>query len=199
MNLTYLENPFPHVLIDGYFSEDESAQVWAELDVLSNYLRPGSETLPAVNPDGSIKKQNSGIFLADVYKIQLVSPIFKYNRKIFSKEVIDTIPNFHYVFKYFPVTNSDSTLIQFYKNGDYYKPHHDGCLYTLITLFHKTPKAYSGGILKFGDYEVNLSHNQAILFPSCTEHEVTEIVSDSENFMDNRISISTLIGIVPPR
>lgn len=195
MNLKYINVTTPHVLIDDYFAEDEEAQIWSELHVLSKHLRPGAETLPAISSDGTIKKKNSGVFLTDIYKNLMVSPIFSSNRKIFGREVVEEITSFDRVFGYLPITNSDNTLVQFYQNGDYYKSHHDVCLYTLIVSFYKTPKLYDGGILKFGDYEVDLKHNQAVFFPSYVKHEVTEIVSTSDDFMNNRISISTFVGL----
>ena len=195
MDLRYVNNPFPHVLVDNYFAENEEAQVWSELDVLSKHLKPGSETFPATFSDGTIKKKNSGVFLTDVYKSLTISPIFSFNRKIFNKEVVKEIVSFDRVFGYFPITNVDNTLVQFYQDGDYYKSHHDVCLYTLVVAFYKTPRAYNGGVLKFSDYEIDLNHNQAVFFPSYVHHEVTEIQSTSDDFMNNRISISTLIGI----
>lgn len=195
MKLNYVKTPYPHVLIDNYFADGEVAQVWSELQILSRHLKPSSETMSATFPDGTIKKKNSGVFLTDVYKNLMVSPIFSFNRKIFNKAVVEEITGFDRVFGYFPVTNSDNTLVQFYQNGDYYKPHHDTCLYTLVVAFYKTPRAYGGGILKFGDYEIDLKHNQAVFFPSYVQHEVTEIISNQEDVVNNRISISTLIGI----
>jgi Rps23 Pro-64 3,4-dihydroxylase Tpa1-like proline 4-hydroxylase len=195
VNLRYFDAPITYVLIDDYFADSEVAQIWSELHVLSKHLRPGSETESAKFPDGTIKKKNSGIFLPDVYKNLMVSPIFSFNRKIFSREIVEEIVSFDRVFGYLPITNSDNTLVQFYQNGDYYKPHHDTCLYTLIVAFYKTPKLYGGGVLKFDDYEVDLKHNQAVFFPSYLQHEVTEIQSTSDDLMDNRISISTLIGL----
>jgi Rps23 Pro-64 3,4-dihydroxylase Tpa1-like proline 4-hydroxylase len=195
MDLRYVNDPFPHILVDNYFEENEEAQVWSELHVLSKHLKPGSETFSAKFPDGTIKKQNSGVFLTDIYKNLKVSPIFSFNRKIFSKEAVEKIVSFDRIFGYFPITNFDTTLIQFYQNGDYYKPHYDVCTYTFITAFYKTPRSYSGGVLKFSDHEIDLNHNQAVFFPSYVHHEVTEIQSTSDDFMNNRISISTLIGI----
>jgi predicted 2-oxoglutarate/Fe(II)-dependent dioxygenase YbiX len=195
MNLNYNSSPFPHVLIDNYFSEDEIGHIWYELDVVSYHAVAANKDNSATFLTGNPKKKNLGVFLPDLYKVQTVSSIFRFNRKIFNQDNANKIKSFHPVFGYFPVTTCDSTLIQFYKNGDCYKPHHDTCIYTLIVAFYKTPKLYSGGILKFADYEVDLNHNQAILFPSFVEHEVTEIVSNQDNLLDNRISISTFIGI----
>jgi hypothetical protein len=197
MKLNYLAEPFPHFLIEDFYTGEELATVKDEVIKLSNFLRPPELTGAAVNHDGSSKKQNLGVFITDVYKHGGMSAIFNARKKLFAPDIIEDILNKNIVFSYLPRTNSDNTLIQFYKNGDYYKSHWDVCLYSFITAFLVNEKKYTGGKLRFSqyDYELDLQHNHSIFFPSYVEHEVTKLNVKSDNLLDSRISITTLIGI----
>ena len=198
MKLVYLEKPFPHFLIESFYTDKELISVHHELINLSNILQPPEKTGTAVDLDGTARKHNLGIFISAAYKINQASAIFNARQKLFDSITMQEISKADSIFSFFPHTNFDDTLVQFYKNGDYYKPHRDISLYSFITVFLIGQKKYLGGKLKFPefDYEVDLQHNHSILFPSNMEHEVTEVNINSDNLLDNRISITTLIGMV---
>lgn len=199
MKLNYLAKPFPHFLIEDFYTIEELDGVKNEIVKLSNFLRSAESTGSAVDSNGNLKKQNLGVFIADVYRHGEMSAIFNARKKLFAPDIIENISNKNIIFSYFPFTNSDNTLIQFYKNDDYYMSHWDVCLYSFITVFLLGEKKYTGGKLRFNkyDYELDLQHNQSIFFPSYVEHEVTKLNVESDNLLDSRISITTLIGIIP--
>lgn len=198
MKLVYLEKPFPHFLIESFYTDEELIPVYHELISLSKVLQPPEKTSSANDLDGTSRKHNLGVFVSTAYKISEASSIFNARKKLFNPTTMQEIAEANPVFSFFPYTNFDDTLIQFYKNGDYYKPHRDITLYSFITVFSIGQKKYLGGKLRFPkfDYEVDLQHNHSILFPSYTVHEVTEVSIDSDNLLDNRISITTLIGMI---
>lgn len=199
MKLVYLEKPFPHFLIEDFYTEEETTSVSNELISLSKILQSPKETKSALEVDGTPKKQNLGIFISSVYKISKASAIFNAREKLFKLPTVQEISKANLVFCFYPNTNYDDTLVQFYKNGDYYKPHLDLSIYSFITVFLTKQKKYSGGTLKFTEfnYEVDLQHNHSIFFPSNMKHEVTKVNIESDNLLDSRISITTLLGIDP--
>ena len=99
--------------------------------------------------------------------------------------------------KYLKNTNQDSVLISFYKDEDFYKPHHDTAMLTAIVhLWPDNNKTFEGGELVFPDYNYNIEseYNQCIVFPSCLEHEVPMIkktITSKHEF--NRIAITMFI------
>jgi Rps23 Pro-64 3,4-dihydroxylase Tpa1-like proline 4-hydroxylase len=74
-------------------------------------------------------------------------------------------------------TTSDSTLMNYYEDRDYYKPHHDKSCYTYVFWLFKEPRYFDGGNLTFSDinYTINTKSNMGVLFPSWALHAVDEI------------------------
>ena len=70
---------------------------------------------------------------------------------------------------------TDKTLVSYYEDGSYYKPHVDAAIMTCISYHWKEPKEFTGGDLHFGDFKVPIENNCLLIFPSCTEHEVSPV------------------------
>lgn len=198
MNPNYSSHPFPHVMIDDFYTPEELGLVWNELAMISPVLKPPEHTQAARSlSDGTILKSNLGVFINDVYKSLAVSPIVRANRKLFDEPFMNTLINWNPIFSFLPNTNFDNSLVQFYSNGQYYKPHRDSSTYSVVTCLYQTPKSYTGGELRFPDfdYSVDLNCNQSILFPSYLLHEVTPVATDIDDISRCRITISTFIGV----
>jgi hypothetical protein len=197
MDIRYSVEPFPHVILDGFYGAEELAEIGEELRSLSKVAMGPDATLSAKGDDGDLLKKNRGVFLPLIYKDLRASPTFIATRKIFDKELIKVLCGLNLIFRYMPITNWDGTLVQFYANGDKYGSHHDTAVFTLITNVSKEPRAYTGGVLRFAeyDYAVDLQHNQSILFPSMLKHEVTEVVTEVSDMVDGRVTISMFMGM----
>lgn len=197
MNVICSTSPFPHVLIQNYYSDQELNDVWKELNALSKFAKPPNMTGSATDSTGKSLKENLGIFLSDVYFLPAVSAIFNANRKVFDARLMKELGDNVFLFKYLTNTNWDNTLVQFYLNEHHYKPHNDTALFTLVTNIHSVPKKYTGGVLRFTeyDYTIELKNNESILFPSVLMHEVTPVKSETDNLLESRITVTTLIGI----
>jgi len=181
MKIQYKELAFPYIIVDDFYNEQELSEIWAELNFLTNKrkLLPPERTGSAFDPDGAFKKQNYGIFLDTLFSgNRNVSNILTHYRKIFSKEFMDAVGKFHWVFEYLYKSNLDQTLLSYYETSDYYKPHTDSATLTALTWFFKEPRNFEGGELTFTDYNetVELKNNRFILFPSIITHEVSEVV-----------------------
>jgi Rps23 Pro-64 3,4-dihydroxylase Tpa1-like proline 4-hydroxylase len=100
----------------------------------------------------------------------------------------------HWFFKYLSRTKHDSTLVSYYQLGDYYKTHEDESFITAIYYTWKEPKTFEGGDLYFGDFKVPVENNCMLIFPSQTEHRVSEVTSGL-----GRYAISQFISIEPPQ
>jgi hypothetical protein len=199
MDLHLHKNPFPYIVIDNFFTREEYSEVWEEILFLASKMRPPDET--GVAKDRGIPmKRGMGVFIESFFQDYYDSNIFKYSKKLFRKECIEQISSSDFFYcPYKAINISNATLVQVYRNGDYYLPHKDNSLYTAVTLIHKEPKEYNGGDFYFpeSNHVVELQNNQTIIFPSIVDHGVSEVKLLSNEIQDARFTISQLLYIAP--
>lgn len=191
--------PFPHIIIDEFLTEEEYELIWKELMFLVPNMHTPDKTGAARDLSGRVHKKGVGVFVDKVYADRNFSDILKITRKMFSDEVRNAANSLDLYFKLYNKLGTDTVLAQLYYNGDYYKSHSDDSLFTAVTLLHKTPKKYTGGDLYFQNYDYNpqLKDNQSIIFPSIIYHEVTEVKMQSNVLQDGRLTLSQLMSIIP--
>lgn len=168
------------LVIDDFYTDEEQIDIWKELDFLTydKKLMPPEETGTAHDPTtGEVLKKNSALFLDGIYARREFSNILTLNRKLFSKEVRDNFDGMDNCFRYIYHSNSDSTLISYYQEKDYYKAHTDSAVLTYLYWCHKEPKKFEGGDLILPELEegVTYKNNRLVIFPSWRLHEVTPI------------------------
>ena len=195
MNIHIMREPFGHIIIENTFSEEIYVNIWDELQFLYPRMKGGADTGASHNLFGSPNKNGFGIFLNDIFRLPHYSTIFNSTRELVSPSMINTAMQVDTYFKLFKRVVRDSVLVQCYRNGDFYLPHIDDSLFTVVTLLHNTPKKYSGGELCFPEYnyEVSLKNNNSIIFPSVMIHEVKEVVIESKEPKDFRYTISMFL------
>lgn len=182
MKVHSIQEPFPHLIIDEIYNDEEISLIWQELDFLCHpeKWRSPEDTGTAVHNDKPLKN-NFGIFLDGkdgIYSDRKISNILTLNRKILDKGILDVYANLSFGYQSAFMTSEDTTLISYYEDSHYYKKHNDNAVFTALTWFYKEPKAFFGGDLIFSDfdkYSVELKNNRAVLFPSFLFHEVEEI------------------------
>ncbi len=165
---TLYDGPFPHLIVENFYNEEELSLIWEELNF---YTKPG-KLLPALNYGGVVDKTNSSaLFLDAVYRngnedkdkpdYSKLSNILTVTRKIFKSDIIDVMSQSDISCRTFTRNNSDATKVRYYHNGEYYKPHTDAsCLFLVFTYFYREPKKFTGGELYFPPYDYEfLSHN----------------------------------------
>jgi len=83
-------------------------------------------------------------------------------------------------------------LINYYEDGDYYKPHSDDASKTMIIPLCKYESKFTGGSFKFTDLNITLPfiNNNSILFDGKMRHEVTEINMINNGNMLGRFSLN---------
>jgi hypothetical protein len=203
MEVQYLKEPFPHIIIQNQFTDEELVDVWRELKFLNNSdkLNEPESTGGAFNydQDGNkiILKNNKGLWVDHVYTNRKYSDILRTTRKIFSPEFTVKAAEFDWMFRYLKYCNADTTLVSYYEEGGYYKPHPDMCVLTAITHLFNEPKNFTGGELTFTDhnYDVGLVNNRTIIFPSVIFHEVSDIKMTNNVEYGGRYAISQFIKI----
>jgi predicted 2-oxoglutarate/Fe(II)-dependent dioxygenase YbiX len=138
-----------------------------------------------------------GVFLHDVYKNMEFSNIYKLSRKLFTAGISQAQSENPFL-AYLKHKNADSTLINYYTNKSFYSHHQDDSIITAVTALWKFPRAFTGGDLKFTDYDytTNLTNNSVIIFPGFVEHEVTQIEMDNQQRGFGRYSITQFMTIM---
>lgn len=200
MQIEFFESPFPHVIIHEYYNEEELADIWQEFEFLSKNwkLKNPSYTGTSVDRGGNAMKKNLGIFLDELYNDRDISNILTCSRKLFQPALVRELSSYHYIFKYILLSNMDSTLVSYYGDGCYYRPHFDKSVISSITNFYKEPKKFEGGDLYFSDYDyrVPLENNRMIIFPSVIHHSVEEVKMTGEDILgDGRYTITQFLGV----
>lgn len=176
MDVEFYTEPVPHCIIRQVYSDDDKEKIFREIEFLKTRLKGPHFTGSALFPDGNSKKRNTGMFLEETYGLPQFSDIVSINRKIFPL-VVDNVKDKHWVYRYLTGNAVKvNTLLSSYNEDDYYKSHIDQGVLTCISYLWREPKTFQGGDLYFGDYRVPIENNSILLFPSCTEHEVKNVM-----------------------
>jgi len=179
MDIEYIEEPVPHIIVRNWFDETELAAVWKEMDFLtnSNKMLVPSATGGARDFIGRVVKNNHGVFLDQVFPYKNMSDILTHTRKLWNKDFIKQAEQQHWIFKYIKNSNFDATLLSYYDDDHYYLPHFDASVLTVLINFYKEPIAFTGGDLLLGEEQhvIPLENNRLIIFPSCILHSVTPV------------------------
>jgi len=197
MDIQCLENP-PHVfVIENFYTEDELNKIWEELDDLydKNFLDNSSNVGPARTRDGISLKKANGVFL---YESKFPnSNIIKLNKKIKECSLLFAQQDKTYAKLGECVYN---TLISYYSNGHYYKPHDDQSIFTACSYFFKEPKKFSGGNFILNDFnkEFEIKNNMVIIFPGKYTHQARKVELKKEFPDYGRYCISQFFNIPVP-
>lgn len=177
MKFNVVKEPIPYLIIENTFSADELALIYKELEFIQPKLQSPFETSAASFPNGEFKKKATGVFLDKVYAIREFSDILRINRKLFDYETRHALTLSHPAYGLIHTTRSDSTLVSYYEDNDYYQSHVDNSAISIVTWFFKEPKNFLGGDFIFSDYNIKITpqNNMTVIFFSCYKHEVTEI------------------------
>ena len=180
MNLA--ETNFPLLIVRDFLNTNELENVWKELDDLNKFMTLPDTLSASYKEDGKIKKNNKACWPVMIYGPNNSTSItLNLYKKIFEKSFIEKAQSLHWFFKYMSNVTKDAVLINLYENGDSYKSHNDVCTITSLIWLWREPKAFTGGDMIFDDtYHFPISNNTLIMFPSCINHEVTEVKMDDK-------------------
>jgi Rps23 Pro-64 3,4-dihydroxylase Tpa1-like proline 4-hydroxylase len=190
-----------YLVVDDFFNENELYSLWNELDTLQSkkVLQPPHQTASARSGDGDIIKKNLGIFLDDYYENREESSILNIYDKYICTEIYERFSSMSPEFKYAFYVNFDRTLLNYYENDDYYKPHTDAAILTCLYWCYKEPKAFEGGDLTLHQINdvINIKNNRLIIFPSHQTHSVSPISMEEVGQGKGRYCISKFLFVIP--
>lgn len=195
MIIQKITKPFPHLVIEDFYNQDELKLIWQELD----FLTSANKLIPA-NMDGSSSKSNAlSASLGAIYKDLKYSNIDFINKKILSLEIKDAFFSLSELFGHIAMINKINTKIKYYENGHNYYKHKDLPRFTGINYLYKEPKKFEGGDLYFDDYDykIELKNNMFILFIGCLNHSVTPIILNENSYItgNGKYSITSFLNI----
>ena len=204
LSATANEYPFPHLIVDNFYNKEELELIWEELNY---YTKPG-KLFEAENYGGVVGYTTAKAILLDsVYRdfsetkgnnYRPISNILTVNRKLFTSGVLDAFSEIHDCCILANQSNSDTTKVRYYHNGDSYDPHTDRPFQFLaFSYFYKEPKKFSGGLyFPRYDYEIPCDNNSMIIFPGWVEHGVKEVKIDDSDYFDGygRYAITSFFG-----
>tara|TARA_Y100000114_G_C11693928_1_gene295022 strand:+ start:317 stop:916 length:600 start_codon:yes stop_codon:yes gene_type:complete len=199
MNIHVNTDPFPFLIIEDLYTEDELTLIWQELDYYqSNSYILNANTNPSLSEDGKARTKKQGNFVDNVFQKREYSNILCLSRKLFQPGLIvnsDHIKEWKYL-----RPDIDHSLLSYYDDGAYYLPHHDNTVVSIISWLWKEPKRFEGGDFVFEDYKLTIKckHNSAVAFPGTTLHGVTPITMEDQ-YKDEglgRYSLSHFLNFV---
>ena len=189
MNVEYYNDGYPYIVIDDLYSYDQLDLIWREIDFLIDGDKLDyPEKTSSARDSGGLKKKNKGVFLGDVYSD---SNICQCNKKIFKEFPEIMLGSDSWFFSRLgsspSIINDCQSLLSYYDEGDYYKPHWDLARVTMCTWLYKEPKGFYGGDFILNPKETDLSNemyptktielknNRSVIFPGMILHGVTPV------------------------
>jgi len=191
--------PFPFLLIRDFYSKEEQQAIWFELNYLTNPKTMQSGAYIGVT--GELDKKAHGVFLENFFPKSHHSAILSLSKKAMTQQIYDEMTKLNFGYESINCVNESGTLVSYYEDADYYRPHRDESAFTGLTWFFKEPKNFTGGDLTFTDYDytIHIEPNMFVLFPSFVRHEVSDIKMDAVKKFTGlgRYCISQFYYIVP--
>ena len=204
------------ILCEEFFTQEEYDEMWFELcnlctdDLLVNSDKAGG----AKNHRGELQRFNRGLFVDSVMDD---GAIIKYMNKIFDEKIVEEFVSHDINYKLLEYKDiPQANLINHYMGGHSYGYHTDDTFLTAITVFHKIPKPYDGGVLTFMEndsiLELKMNPRDLVVFAGITQHAVSSIslhdniksricksdeglyYQKANDPMNGRISVSKFIG-----
>ena len=179
------EKPFPHLIVDNFYDDEELELIWEELKF---YTKPG-KLLEAKDFGGVVEKTNHRALQLDVIYdgYRDLSNILTVNRKLFTSKILDVFAEIHESCWIAPMCDYDITKVRYYHDKEYYEAHTDKSFQFLaFSYFYKEPKKFTGGELFFPkhNYELTCENNSIIILPGWVKHGVKEIKIEDSNYYD---------------
>lgn len=178
-----------YILIDEFFTDGELKEVEQEIRDLKRFSTGAETTKTAIDGQGRYQKTGTGLFLDKLYlENREASAILKANRRLFAPKFIEKAVGFDIVFDFLSKSNHDSTLLNYYTQGQEYKAHHDSSRVSAVTFLREGE--FTGGGFRFPsqNIEIEAVHNRTVVFPSCVLHQALPVYGGGA-----RISIAQFV------
>lgn len=218
--IKYFEKPGPHIIIDNFFSNQNSKAILDEAIKLEPFYTQAMTIGAGHTFDGC--KQCEKIRKASKLAVRdntIISLDHQYKNKRYESVILSSFgevlkdPNFINIlidkpstFALIDYVNTSESLLSRYGQCDFYKWHIDNTinreqrLITIIYYFNKEPEKFTGGELLFGaksteNYKIiKPKHNRLIIFPSDMLHSVNDVKFLDSDFGSARFSLNLWVG-----
>ena len=151
------------------------SKVWEELENIYSKLNEPQNSGGSIK-DGQFLKKGKGYLTTDIQAREFAPTC------VLVGEAVG---------KSFKYTEMD-VLINYYGDGDYYKPHKDNAVKTVSVPLCKKDSDFTGGDFKFTDLNIIIpfKNNSCIIFNSRLSHEVKPINMNKIGDMLGRFSLT---------
>jgi len=190
MEFNYIADGIDAVVIDNFYTEEQLVDINNELAFLTkpSIMEEDKDKLEAdVDIHGKYITTKAGVWVDTVFRDWKHSSLISYPMTNFGKqETTDKIISYNSLFSLFYHCNVRTHLLSYYENAGYYSKHVDSAAFTVLSYFHKEPKAFTGGNIILHNRDntrkanVEIKNNRVIVIPSCTVHEVEKIEMTSK-------------------
>ena len=173
-------NQTPVVWSDNFFCAEEIDAMKKESYKLRNLGLVDDDTNSATQ-DGKTLSKNNSVFLEKLYasELRLSDTINITRTRLFDQKFQEYLVSIHPYFitlGSLRIQDGVGTLLSYYDNSQYYKPHRDNAFVTVLTWFYEEPKAFKGGdFIIENTLEIECKHGRTVFMPSYLLHEVTPI------------------------
>lgn len=181
-------------VIDDFYSKADLEEMNNELIFLNNptVFKLFCNHVVAVK-DGVVQQKSQSLFLDDFFNQNRdASTILSKNRLIFNKDLASELSKKHAFFGHLSKCNKDTTLINFYAPNDYYAPHHDTSMLSVLTFLNF--EEVDGGEFCFPDYDVVVKPilNRVVIFPGCVNHGSSVVTNGTKVSMAQFLNYGVL-------
>jgi Rps23 Pro-64 3,4-dihydroxylase Tpa1-like proline 4-hydroxylase len=194
-----LDNLFDSYVVDNFFTEEELAAVWEDLDYfLANGCFTGNHEAHGActyKESGKPLTNKQGFFPQEYVPITEMK-CYSACCKIFQNDTVEFSKK-SFANRSILATTEHNMLFSLYLNGGEYKKHYDYSVSTVLFWLNKEPKKFTGGdlILHDIDKKIDYANNRMVIIPGWCEHEVTPVVMDEDEDPTNgRFCISMFLS-----
>lgn len=196
-----LTDPFPHIIVEDVYEEQELELIWEEF----NFFTKRGKLLRPEEYGGVVGKTTAGAIplTACFGRDRNLSSILQLEDSLVKKltPCLKEWKQTHYSIKYIPVPKQLYTKLRYYYDGEGYGTHIDKPFaYIIFSYFYKEPKKFTGGELFFADfdYEFPCNNNSLIIIPPYVAHGVKTVHIDENSYYsgNGRYAITTFVDYV---
>ena len=122
MNCSFIKLDEAHyyLKITNLFNENELSEIWKELDFILDPSKLSNDTSTAKDKNGNLKAHKNGVFIESIFKDRKYSNILRCYKKHLDIKLFELTSEHSYYWSLLGRTTHDTTLLNYYQNGDYY-------------------------------------------------------------------------------
>ena len=195
INKVFVKN-LPVLYIEEFYSQESVNVILNSMIDMNPYdwHKDGSKTGGATCKGESLK-HNYCLLLDNLVSQEgrKYNPIIKNTRNIFNPEILELFEQQHTFFSYLKISNSDTTLLNYYEGDAYYNFHQDVATITAVSSFYKTPQKHTKGEFIIENQSFKLKTGSMLLFPSVLQHKASQAICEENGKCNGRFSVAQLI------